>query len=45
MSTSMTPVVLVSLPNLPYLLGTFDTTSFKSWWRSAPFPDELVEIK
>lgn len=43
--SSMTPVVLVSLPNLPYLLGTFDTTSFKQWWRSAPFPDELQNIK
>ena len=45
MSASMTPVVLVSLPNLPYLLGTFDTTNFRQWWRSAPFPDELEEIK
>ena len=45
MSTSMTPVVLVSLPNLPYLLGTFDTTNFRQWWRSAPFPDDLEEIK
>ncbi|MGB5101048.1 MAG: hypothetical protein WBN94_10690 [Methanothrix sp.] len=43
--SSMTPVVLVSLPNLPYLLGTFDTTSFRQWWRSAPFPDDLEEIK
>lgn len=45
MSTSMTPVVLVSLPNLPYLLGTFDTTNFRQWWRSAPFPDDLEEIQ
>ncbi|MHB8123472.1 MAG: SpaA isopeptide-forming pilin-related protein [Desulfuromonadaceae bacterium] len=43
--SSMTPVVLVSLPNLPYLLGTFDTTQFRQWWRSAPFPDELENIK
>jgi hypothetical protein len=43
--SSMTPVVLVSLPNLPYLLGTFDTVKFKQWWRSAPFPDELQNIK
>ena len=43
--SSQTPVVLLSLPNLPYLLGTFDTTRFRSWWRSAPFPDELETIK
>lgn len=42
---SMTPVVLVSLPNLPYLLGTFDTANFRNWWRSAPFPEELQSIK
>ena len=43
--SSMSPVVLISLPNLPYLLGTFDTTQFRTWWRSAPFPDELETIK
>jgi hypothetical protein len=41
----MTPVVLISLPNLPYLLGTFDTARFRSWWRSAAFPDEIENIK
>ncbi len=45
MSASMTPVVLISLPNLPYLLGTFDTARFRTWWRSAPFPDDLENIK
>ena len=39
------PVVLVSLPNLPYLLGTFDTANFGSWWRSAPFPEAIAELK
>ena len=43
--SSMTPVALVSLPNLPYLLGTFDTQQFREWWRSAPFPDDLEDIK
>lgn len=43
--SGQTPVVLVSLPNLPYLLGTFDTARFRNWWRSAPFPDELDTIK
>ena len=45
MTSSMTPVVLVSLPNLPYLLGTFDTTQFKTWWRSNSFPDGVENIK
>jgi len=43
--SSMTPVALVSLPNLPYLLGTFDTTKFREWWRSNAFPDDLENIK
>lgn len=43
--SSMSPVVLISLPNLPYLLGTFDTEKFRTWWRSAPFPDDLETIK
>lgn len=43
--SARTPVVLVALPNLPYLLGTFDTTNFQSWWKSAPFPDALDEVK
>jgi hypothetical protein len=41
---SMTPVVLVSLPNLPYFLGTFDTSNFKSWWRSNAIPDDIDSI-
>jgi hypothetical protein len=43
--SGMSPVVLVSLPNANYLLGTFDTTRFRSWWRSRPFPDDLQNIK
>lgn len=42
---SMNPVALVCLPNLPYLLGTFDTARFRTWWSSNPFPDELETIK
>ena len=45
MSSSMTPVVLVNLPKLPYLLGTFDTKEFRSWWRSNAFPDDTENIK
>lgn len=42
---SMNPVALICLPNIPYLLGTFDTAKFQTWWRSNPFPDELETIK
>jgi len=41
---SMNPVVLMVVPNLPYLLGTFDTTSFRTWWRSNAFPDAIETI-
>ena len=40
-----TPVVLVALPNVSYMLGTFDTQHFKKWWRSRAFPDNLLFIK
>ena len=43
--SARTPVVLVALPNLPYLLGTFDTANFRNWWRSAPFPEAIAELK
>ncbi len=43
--STMNPVVLISCPNLPYFLGTFDTAHFRNWWRSAPFPDPLQYIK
>lgn len=42
--STMNPVVLISCPNLPYFLGTFDTTNFKHWWRSAPFPEAIQSI-
>ena len=45
MSTARTPVAIVYLPNQPYLLGTFDTTNFSSWWKSKPFPDDIEYIK
>ena len=40
-----TPVVLVALPNVSYMLGTFDTQHYKKWWRSQAFPDNLLFIK
>jgi len=39
-----TPVALIYLPNQPYLLGTFDTENFTSWWKSKPFPDDIEYI-
>jgi len=44
MSTQL-PVVLLSCPNLPYFLGTFDTINFNRWWRSNALPDDIVDIK
>ena len=45
MRKARTPVAIVYLPNQPYLLGTFDTTNFSSWWKSKPFPDDIEYIK
>lgn len=43
--STMNPVVLISFPNLPYFIGTFDTTRFKIWWRSEPFPEAIQQIR
>lgn len=43
--STQTPVVLISCPNLPYFLGTFDTTKFRTWWKSYPLPDDVILIK
>lgn len=40
-----TPVVLVALPNVSYMLGTFDIPRYKKWWRSQAFPDNISFIK
>ena len=40
-----TPVVLVALPNVSYMLGTFDIPHYKKWWRSQAFPDNIAFIK
>jgi len=42
---TMNPVALIGVPGLPYLLGTFDTTNFRQWWRSAPFPVDVETVK
>jgi hypothetical protein len=42
---SRTPVILVSMPNVPYMLGTFDVLHYTKWWRSRSFPDEIAFIK
>jgi hypothetical protein len=43
--STRTPVVLVALPNVPYMLGTFDTVHYTKWWRSRAFPDNIQFIK
>ena len=43
--STRTPVALIYLPNQPYLIGTFDTTTFTNWWKSKPFPDTIEFIK
>ena len=43
--SARTPVAIVYLPNQPYLMGTFDTTKFTNWWKSKPFPEEILFIK
>lgn len=35
----------MSLPNLPYFIGTFDTENFRQWWRSKPLPDDIVYVR
>lgn len=42
--SARTPVVLVCLPNAPYLLGTFDTSAYKKWWKSKPFCEDIQTI-
>jgi hypothetical protein len=38
------PVILVTLPSQNYFLGTFDTISLQTWWKSEPLPAEVAEI-
>jgi len=45
MSAARTPVVIVTLPNQPFLLICFDTTKFSPWYRSAPFPEDIEYIR
>lgn len=40
----MIPVVLVTIPTLDQVVGTFDIDSFESWWISDPFPGEIRDI-
>lgn len=40
----MRPVVLSVIEGRNFLLGTFDTTNFQSWWKSEPFPGAVESI-
>lgn len=39
------PVVLSIAEGKNFILGTFDTTNFKDWWKSEPFPGQVDEIQ
>jgi len=41
----MRPVVLSVIDGKNFILGTFDTTSFQSWWKSKPFPGAIDIIQ
>jgi len=38
------PVLLSAVDGKNFILGTFDTTSFKDWWKSEPFPGSIEDI-
>ena len=40
----MRPVILVTLESCNFVLGTFDITNMRQWWRSAPFPGNVKHI-
>jgi len=41
----MRPVVLSVIDGKNFILGTFDTTTFQSWWKSKPFPGAIDIIQ
>ncbi len=41
----MRPVTLSIIEGKNFILGTFDTTSFQTWWKSLPFPGEVETIE
>ena len=41
----MRPVTLSIVEGKNFILGTFDTTSFQTWWKSLPFPGEVETIE
>ena len=41
----MRPVTLSIVENRNFILGTFDTSGFQTWWKSLPFPGDIDYIK
>jgi hypothetical protein len=41
----MRPVVLSVVDGKNFLLGSFDTTNFQTWWKSEPFPGAVDIIR
>ena len=41
----MRPVALSVVEGRNFILGTFDTTNFQTWWKSLPFPGNVESIE
>lgn len=41
----MRPVALSVVEGRNFILGTFDTTGFQTWWKSLPFPGDVESIE
>lgn len=41
----MRPVTLSIIEGRNFILGTFDTSGFRTWWKSLPFPGNIESIE
>ena len=41
----MRPVTLSIIEGRNFILGTFDTSGFQTWWKSLPFPGDVESIE
>ena len=41
----MRPVALSIVEGRNFILGSFDTTNFQTWWKSLPFPGDVESIE
>lgn len=41
----MRPVALSIVEGRNFILGTFDTSGFRTWWKSLPFPGDVESIE